>query len=375
MIKSYRIDKTRFAKRISYSGPNEDSRSELRALNITEDDTVLGITGAGDRLLSLLVNNPKKLIAIDVNPSQNYLLELKIAAIKELNRERFMAFMGISSCSNRIQIYGMLRHQLSAEARRFWDENLSSIKEGVFFKSALEKHFSLLGRLLRVFRKKRVQELLSFTNLKEQKEFFDQKWNTLGWRLFIHFTHQKFIFKFLLKDPGFYEFVPKDTSIPKYLVGRLHKSLQHHVVSENFFTTFLLSGSYRLDTALPFYLKTNNYEKIQDVLKNKKIEIVNGLLEEYLQSHSGTIDKFSISDVSAYLPRESFLSLMDAIYTAGSETSAFCMRHFITKRNIPDALQNKFEFDKDLEKVLDDYDHSFVYSFNVARKLPISAST
>ena len=63
-----------------YSADNEDTRSELTALEIGRDDTVITIAAGGGRALSLLTAAPKRLLAIDRQPDQIYNLELKAAA-------------------------------------------------------------------------------------------------------------------------------------------------------------------------------------------------------------------------------------------------------------------------------------------------------
>lgn len=75
-----------------YTTSDEDSDSEIRALDIQRDDVVLSVTGSGCRSLALLIKEPNKLISIDANPYQNFLLELKIAAIRHFKREDCLAF-------------------------------------------------------------------------------------------------------------------------------------------------------------------------------------------------------------------------------------------------------------------------------------------
>ena len=52
-----------YLNRINYSASNEDTNSERTALQIQNSDTVLCLTGSGDRVLSLIVDQPKKLSA------------------------------------------------------------------------------------------------------------------------------------------------------------------------------------------------------------------------------------------------------------------------------------------------------------------------
>ncbi|WP_444943758.1 DUF3419 family protein [Microbulbifer sp. ZKSA006] len=357
-----------YAERISYSGPNEDSRSELKALNINENDSVLCITGGGDRVLSLLLGKPKKITAIDLNPCQNYLLELKIAGIQALNHEEFLSFSGILPCQERQNTYNEIKHLLSKKAELFWAENKAIIEKGFIYEGAFEKHFKLISVIIKAIRPNKIKTLTSLNNIEDQREFVRSQWNTPAWKTFLQFLTNKYFFKFFLKDPGFYQHIPQAISVSEYLLGRMDHSLMNHLVLDNFFMTFLLTGKYNPEQGLPLYLEKNNYPLIKGALDNTTIEMVTSPLEQHLYNSKSKIDKFSISDVSAYLNEESFVSLLDSIYLAGSENSILCMRHFITKREIPDTIRNKFSFNSALEKELNHSDISFVYSFNVGVK-------
>ncbi len=70
-----------FFQTLNYSSCNEDGLTELRALKLAPADHVCCITGSGDRVLHLLLGNPARVSAFDLNPAQNHLLELKMAVI------------------------------------------------------------------------------------------------------------------------------------------------------------------------------------------------------------------------------------------------------------------------------------------------------
>jgi hypothetical protein len=62
--------------------------------------------------------------SIDRNPCQTALLELKIAAIKELDYETFWKMFGDGRLENfRKDVYPRLRKLLTPESQKFWDSN------------------------------------------------------------------------------------------------------------------------------------------------------------------------------------------------------------------------------------------------------------
>ena len=109
-----------FLEILNYSSSNEDSYSELKALRIDKNDSILMITGSGARALDLLIKNPARIVSIDFIPCQNYLLELKIAVIQHLEYQEYLEFLGVHPSQKRIHVYHNLRQSLASEARHFW---------------------------------------------------------------------------------------------------------------------------------------------------------------------------------------------------------------------------------------------------------------
>jgi hypothetical protein len=52
------------------------------------------ITSAGCNVLDYAIAGPREIVAVDANPQQNALLELKVAAIRALDFDEFFALFG-----------------------------------------------------------------------------------------------------------------------------------------------------------------------------------------------------------------------------------------------------------------------------------------
>jgi S-adenosylmethionine-diacylglycerol 3-amino-3-carboxypropyl transferase len=61
----------------------EDPRCDRQLLQINEDSKLCMITSAGCNALDYLLDNPKKIHCVDMNPRQNALLNLKKSVFKE----------------------------------------------------------------------------------------------------------------------------------------------------------------------------------------------------------------------------------------------------------------------------------------------------
>ncbi len=76
----------------------EDPRLDRQALQLSNKDTVLVITSAGCNALDYLLAGAGSVHAVDMNPRQNALLELKASAIKNLDYPRFFQMFGMAIC-------------------------------------------------------------------------------------------------------------------------------------------------------------------------------------------------------------------------------------------------------------------------------------
>ena len=86
-----------YARSLVYNTCWEDPAVDRRALQLGPDDSVMVISSAGCNALDYALDAPARIHAVDANPRQNALLELKIAAIRRLEYEDFFALFGTLS--------------------------------------------------------------------------------------------------------------------------------------------------------------------------------------------------------------------------------------------------------------------------------------
>ncbi|KAJ5332964.1 3-amino-3-carboxypropyl transferase [Penicillium brevicompactum] len=112
---------TQFKDDYIYTFTWEDSQADDQLLKLTSDDVVLAITSAGDNILSYALRSPAKIHAVDLNPSQNHLLELKMASYTALSYEDFWMLFGEGKHPNfRNLLLTNLSPHLSSRAFQFW---------------------------------------------------------------------------------------------------------------------------------------------------------------------------------------------------------------------------------------------------------------
>ena len=258
-----------FFNKINYSACNEDSESERRALQLSGYDTILCITGSGARPLDLLIDKPKRIISVDFNPTQNYLLELKICAYQHLNYREFRSIMGIDELGNRKAIFEKLKLHLSKEARIFWSTNFDAISSGLLYCGTWERLQQFMVRLA-VFRRKKIKKLMSFDLVKDQADFWDKKWDNWIWRFFLRFLSNRFLWTKIIKEPGAL-LIPEDFNVFEYMYSRLNHLAHHQLLKTNHFAHLMFFGKYKEECILPIHLREENFELLKSQIH--KIEI------------------------------------------------------------------------------------------------------
>ena len=72
---------------IAYSMLWEDSEVLVKALEINKNDNVISVASSGCNVLALLLQEPKSITAIDLNPAQIHFFKLKIKGIENLSHK------------------------------------------------------------------------------------------------------------------------------------------------------------------------------------------------------------------------------------------------------------------------------------------------
>lgn len=117
---------TQFQNEYIYAFTWEDPRVDQELLNIGSDDVILAITSAGDNILDYLQQSPKRIHAVDLNPNQNHLLELKAASFTALGYRDVWKIFGEGKHEDfRDILISRLSPHLSSQAFQYWLDHTS----------------------------------------------------------------------------------------------------------------------------------------------------------------------------------------------------------------------------------------------------------
>ena len=369
---------------IRYSQCWEDTEVLLESLNIQENDICFGILSAGDNVFSMLAENPKKVVALDISFPQIALAKLKKEVFNSLSYEEMLEFMGVMKSDKRIEIYDRIKENLDKEVKEYWDFNKEAIQKGIIHAGKFEKFFKIFREKILPFvhSKKRIEKLLEKKSRQERIEYYDKYWNNFRWKLMFKLFFSKYIVGKLGRDKKFFRYAEKNIS--EEMKERSRYALCEQNPYENPYINYILTGNYRKD-CLPYFLRKENFDKIRKNLH--KVEILQSSVEEYLDQIDFKIDKFNLSDIFEYMSAENYSKLMGKIYDNAEDNALLAYWNLIVERNSEkldykktdseitvtgkeiNVKGKKYERMKELDKKLHEKDMTFFYTDFVVEKV------
>lgn len=365
-----------FKHAIVYSNVWEDPELNRRSLMIKPEDSVLSITSGGCNSLNLLVEGPQKVVSIDGNPTQNYLLEYKIAAVKSFDYDEFIEALGVEfynrpskfSPDYRLELYDKLRHLLSSEAKNFWDENRDIIRSGIVMCGKVEKFFKLYRKILMFLygsKYSTIEKIFFCPDIAIQRKMYDSinfgRWHFINW-LFLNRT-------ILSAVKGAHSFRHVDEKeFDKNLNRKVDRAMRNLDNRTNYFFSLILLGKFLSPKCLPPYLLKENFDKLKNNID--RIEVFQGISTDVLKKFGPeSFNKFNMSNIFEWMEDDIFNNVMREFISLAKPNSRLCYRYTLAKpRNLDEANSKILISEPDLAAELYAIDRSFMYeSFHVYR--------
>ncbi|WP_445666000.1 DUF3419 family protein [Fodinibius sp. AD559] len=280
----------------------EDPRIDRALLNLNSKSNILMLTSAGDNALDYLLDDVKHIQCVDINPTQNALLELKKAFFENENYALLWDFFGGGKKSGAELIYRQqLRTLLPKKAQQFWDQNIhdfnpDSKNDSFYFSGTSGKVArTVYNQIQRKGLTAAVENLLSAKSLEEQAYYFHeiepQLWNPFSeWLLGRHATmtmlgvppSQRKMIEQQYKD-GLLEFIRQS----------LQKVFTELPMTDNYFWHVYLTGHYSSDCC-PNYLLEKHFQTLRERIH--RIETQTFSLLQALQKSNKTYSHFVLLD-------------------------------------------------------------------------------
>ncbi|KAJ3030274.1 hypothetical protein HDV00_008989 [Rhizophlyctis rosea] len=256
---------SRFATYI-YAFTWEDPQVDLKFMDLKPDDRMLCITSGGCNVLEYVAAvGPQRIYAVDLNPCQNNLLELKLAGIASLDYDSFYKLFGegyLPTFSSLLDTH--LSPHLSPYAYHFWKENAdftTLFKTGCSGLAIRVVQFVIKLRGL----KGAVERMCNADTLEEQRGIWRQEIRPhflSAWLIRI-LNNERFLWGALGIPPAQMQMVLKEGPAYDYIVRSLDPVLETtHLKSSNYFWYLPLMLRYDPSTT-PAYLSPSGFTTLK----------------------------------------------------------------------------------------------------------------
>jgi S-adenosylmethionine-diacylglycerol 3-amino-3-carboxypropyl transferase len=348
--------------RIHYSQCWEDVAVARAALRVPSGGRVLAIGAAGDNVLALLLDDPGSILALDNNPAQTALLELKRAAFRRLPVGRIAGFLGSGADQVRLGGYEDIRAALSADAATFWDGHREDILHGVIHAGRFERYLGAFRRWVLPLAPGRpaVRAMLAATDVDEQAEIFRERWDTPRWRALARVFFSRRLLAAFGRHPAAFEQAPAG-DVGRHFLERARIGLTATPICRNPFATYILTGGFRGPDAVPDYLRPDAHASIAG--RADRIEArTQSLIDALAGLPDRSIDAFYLSDVFELFSTEEYEQALGEIARTGRHHARLCYWNNLVDRHRPAELAGDLDSHDELARELHRRDRAFLYS-------------
>lgn len=288
-----------------YNSCWEDPQLDRLALDLGPSDTVLAITSGGCNVLDYVLTGPAHVYAVDINPRQNALLELKLAGIESLDFQTFFSLFGKGRLPEFPALYHLvLRELLSDEARRYWDRRQHWFSGSEWWHSFYFRGTTgFVARLINFYidRVSGVREgitaLLQSGSVDEQQDIYESRLRQSFWTGMIRWLMDRDGALALLGVPR-----PQRTQIERTYAGGIVQYIEDCVeavfarlpIQSNYFWKVYLTGEYSPDCC-PEYLKPENFALLKAGLSGR-ISVHTTSILDFLINHESKISRYVLLD-------------------------------------------------------------------------------
>jgi S-adenosylmethionine-diacylglycerol 3-amino-3-carboxypropyl transferase len=342
---------------IRYANCWEDAHVLLRGLNPDPGSKILSIGSAGDNSFSLLTTEPDLVVAVDVNPIQLFLIELKRAAIQELSYEEVLQFLGFRASGNRLEFFHRIKHTLSADCRTYWEQHRLQLDAGIITQGKFEGYFQLFVRRILpwIHTQKRVEALLAPKSAEDQKDYYENRWNTWRWRFLFKIFFSRTIMGRYGRDPEFLKEV--EVSVGKTIYNKAGNHLRNPLAQRNFMLRYTLTASF--GDLLPHYLQPEQFPVVKAHLT--KLQLVQGYAEDAIRQY-GQFRYMNLSNIFEYMHPELFHQTAKQLVESLEKGGRMAYWNLLVPRHIATEFPSEMTGLTELSAQLSASDNGFFYN-------------
>ena len=348
--------------RLFFAQVREDPRAEITALAPGATDRVVVVSSGGCTALSLLAVGAGDVHAVDLNVTQNHVVELKYAAVSRLSRVNAIRFLGglPADAGERVATYVSLRDNLTSDAQAYWDDRSDAIGKGVLRSGVSERFIRLVSWVVThlVQNPSRVRRMLSAHSIAVQRELFANEWNGLRWRLLFKVLLNRWVMS-RAHDPAFFEHAQL-SSFAEHFRKLADHALCDIPTVDNYFLHEMLTGRYPVErlNGVPPYLTCAGARAIAEA--RGSLLLVDAAMTDHLRSlPARSINCFALSNICEWMSADETSALFQEVERTAAPGARVVLRNFVGHTALPSGLTRLRE-DKALGEALTRTDRSVV---------------
>lgn len=344
--------------KLNYSLANEDTRIECDLLP-HGTRSVLVVPSSGAQALPLLSKNPESMDIVDISIDQLYLTEIRLCAMRALNYQDWLFFMGykldIYPASAREEMFKSLN--LSLDCYHYWKQHkIKWLNMGFIYLGKWERFFLKLGSISKTLMMVRFDKFFEFQDLDEQKKYYLKHWPQKRFRLFLKLAASpEFMNRFLYRG----SFAGKKNSTAEHLEMRYRSLFLNHLMKKNFFMQFLFLGKM---TSFPLEAHEDCF-LLAKKSTTKLCYIHSSITEAMIKK---PYNFYHLSDVLSYMKEDEAESILSYSHPDSPDNALVISRLFMRGPTKLTCLGWKRR--KDLESWASEHDETGVYDFLIYQK-------
>jgi S-adenosylmethionine-diacylglycerol 3-amino-3-carboxypropyl transferase len=340
----------------------EDELTEAAALHLP-GGTVLSITSAGEMPLNLLALGADRVVAVDIDPRQNHLARLKLAAALCLEREAAIRFLGYQSAAgdDRRRWLGELLPHLPPAAADFWRTHADAVTNGPIWAGRFERYLRIALKLAGPLVSRPFRSMAACESLEAQRAVFKK---TLD-RPVIHAIFRLVFSPALYGGHGIEQTALRHYDASAPLGERFFDDLRSLCgatpAKSNPFLQLFTLGVVLTPDVVPTYLTAAGIARLRE--RPAAIDFVDADVIAYLRdTAAGTFDKFHLSNVPDWMSYGDFEGLLKLVVARCRRPAFVVWRAIHAGVAVPASVANQIDVDDRFGDALRQRDRFPIYA-------------
>lgn len=290
-----------------YNACWEDPRIDRQLLQLDSHSQVVMLTSAGCNVLDYLLDAPAIIHAVDVNPRQNALLELKLALVRQSAFDDLFGMFGRGSHRAARDLLRSVQGALSPFAQEWWWEKIGwfdgSTRRGSFYFCGAAGTVAWIFHRYFLYVRRQVGRallaLFSAVSLDQQRMLFDliEPWL---WDGFSRWLLKQPALMYMLGVPRaqIHLMIESAGDVLDYIRAKVRHVLTQISVRDNYFWRVYLTGSYT-EECCPNFLKRENFAFLRSQID--RVALHSTTMSGFLAQNPGSYSHFVLLDHQDWL--------------------------------------------------------------------------